>query len=179
MDPSLFVVGVRWIEEQAQRALAAPPDCLRGREGQIEVVYVATFRTAALSSEPRPPPLASADTWPRRLAEEVRTRLGSMEPRWHFNPFGAATVAEDAARVADELRSGARPDANHRPVVGGLRNISTKSADRLSLYPWPDVDRFPTLRGRPVGGPASQGRNQQPPASASGRGDEQRIPPGS
>jgi nucleotide-binding universal stress UspA family protein len=143
-DPVVVVVGFDG-SEASQRALDAAAGLLRGREGQLEVVYVGHVpTTAALSKRAETSALASADNVDRRLANEVRARLGSTEPRWHFQPRDGS-VAEELIAVADEMRRERGPDANIVLVVGGpSRDHHHEIGGSVSLT-LTEVDRFPLV----------------------------------
>jgi nucleotide-binding universal stress UspA family protein len=143
-DPVIIVVGFDG-SEPAQHALDAAAGLLHGREGQLEVVYVGHVpATAALSRRTETSALASADNVEHRLAEEVRARLGSTEPRWHFQPRDGS-VAEELLAVADELRSERGPDATIVLVVGGPSRNHHHEVGRSVSLTLADVDRFPLV----------------------------------
>jgi nucleotide-binding universal stress UspA family protein len=143
-DPVAVVVGFDG-SEPAQRALDAAAGLLHGREGQLEVVYVAHVpATAAVSKRTETSALESADNVRRRLADEVRARLAPMEPRWHFQPRDGS-VAEELIAVADELRRERGPDANIVLVVGGpAREHHHEIGGSVSLT-LAENDRFPLV----------------------------------
>ena len=143
-DAVVVVVGFDG-SEPAQRAVDAAAGLLRGREGQLEVVYVAHVpASAALSKRSETSALASADNVERRMADEVRARLEPMEPRWHFQPRDGS-VAEELIAVADELRRERGPDVIIVLVVGGpSRNHQHEIGGSVSLT-LAEVDRFPLV----------------------------------
>jgi nucleotide-binding universal stress UspA family protein len=143
-DPVVVVVGFDG-SEPAQRALDAAAGLLQGREGQLEVVYVAHVpASAALSKRSETSALASADNVERRLADEVRARLGPTEPRWHFQPRDGS-VADELIAVADELRGERGPEATIVLVVGGpSRDHHHEIGGSVSLT-LAEVDRFPLV----------------------------------
>ena len=143
-DPVVVVVGFDG-SEPAQRALDAAAGLLHGREGQLEVVYVAHVpASAALSKRSETSALASADNVERRLADEVRARLEPTEPRWHFQPRDGS-VADELIAVADELRRERGPEVDVVLVVGGpSRNHHHEIGGSVSLT-LAEVDRFPVV----------------------------------
>jgi nucleotide-binding universal stress UspA family protein len=143
-DPVVVVVGFDG-SEPAQRALDAAAGLLHGREGQLEVVYVAHVpASATLSNRSETSALASADNVERRLADEVRARLEPTEPRWHFQPRDGS-VADELIAVADELRRERGPEVNVVLVVGGpSRNHHHEIGGSVSLT-LAEVDRFPVV----------------------------------
>jgi len=143
-DPVVVVVGFDG-SEPAQRALDAAAGLLRGREGQLEVVHVTHVpASAALLNRSETSALASADSVERRMADEVRARLESTEPRWHFQPRDGS-VAEELVAVADELRRERGPEATIVLVVGGpSRNHHHEIGGSVSLT-LAEVDRFPLV----------------------------------
>jgi nucleotide-binding universal stress UspA family protein len=105
--------------EPAQRALDGAARLLRGRDGEMEVVYVASLpATASLSGGATVELEKSFDDRERELSNEVRTRLHGTESRWRFQRRDGA-VAHELIAAADELRRLRGPDANVVIVVGG------------------------------------------------------------
>jgi nucleotide-binding universal stress UspA family protein len=96
----------------ALRALDAAVTHLHGREGSIELVYIAD------------PP---ANT--RHVSDEVRNHLLNLEPRWHFQRRDGDSVPDELIAAADELHQeheahieidivvGSSTDHGHRVAV--------------------------------------------------------------
>jgi nucleotide-binding universal stress UspA family protein len=141
--PVVVVVGFDG-SEPAERALDAAADLLRGREGQLEVIYVSQDPAQdpgdnALSEEPSTPAVLLES----RLADEVRARLDTTEPSWHFQSRAGA-VADELLDAAEELQRKRGPDATIVLVVGGSPNnqaqVTGSVSSDLAL-----VDRFPLV----------------------------------
>jgi nucleotide-binding universal stress UspA family protein len=141
--PVVLVVGFDG-SEPAKRALDAAVELLRGREGRLEVVYVAQDPAGSTSSKRfASSPPAPADDLEGRLAHEVRSLLDTTEPSWHFQRRGGA-VARELLDAAEELRRQRGPDATIVLVVGGASNRHLHVAGSVpsSLA---EVDRFPLV----------------------------------
>jgi nucleotide-binding universal stress UspA family protein len=105
--------------EPAQRALDRAVQLLHGREGQLDIVYVAALPgTATISGEAVAELEESFADQGRHLSEEVRARLKGTESRWHFHRRDGA-VAHELLAAAEELRRQHGPDADIVIVVGG------------------------------------------------------------
>jgi nucleotide-binding universal stress UspA family protein len=143
-DAPVFVVVGFDGSVPAQRALDAAAGLLRGREGRLEVVYVAHApATARLSADAAVEVSNRFDDMERRLAHEVRARLDPTEPRWHFQRRDGA-VADELIAVADELRRQRGPDAIVVLVVGGSSHKRHHVLGSVSVN-LERVDRFPLL----------------------------------
>jgi nucleotide-binding universal stress UspA family protein len=141
--PVVLVVGFDG-SEPAKRALDAAAALLRGREGRLEVVYVAQDPTASTSSERlETSPSAPADDLERRLAHEVRSGLDTTEPSWHFQRRAGA-VAHELLDAAEELRRQRGPHATIVLVVGGASNGHLHAAGSVPSN-LAEVDRFPLV----------------------------------
>ena len=141
--PVVVVVGFDG-SEPAQRALDAAAGLLRGREGQLEVVYVAHVpASAALSKRFEPSTTAPEGDLDHRLDHDVRARLEPTEPRWHFQRRDGE-VADELIAVADELRSQRGSDANIVLVVGGPSHQPHHHVGSVSLN-LARIDRFPLV----------------------------------
>jgi nucleotide-binding universal stress UspA family protein len=142
--PVVLVVGFDG-SEPAKRALDAAAALLRGREGRLEVVYVAQDPAGSTSSErfEASPSAAAADDLEGRLAHEVRARLDTTEPTWHFQRRDGA-VAHELLDAADELRRHRGPDATIVLVVGGASNRHVHVAGSVPSH-LAEVDRFPLV----------------------------------
>jgi nucleotide-binding universal stress UspA family protein len=139
--PVVLVVGFDG-SEPAKRALDAAAELLRGREGRLEVVYVAQDPAASTSSE-RVDPSAPAADLQSRLAHEVRAQLDTTDPSWHFQRRDGA-VAHELLDAAEELRRQRGPDATIALVVGGAsgRHLHVAGSVPSNLA---EVDRFPLV----------------------------------
>jgi len=139
--PVVLVVGFDG-SEPAKRALDAAAELLRGREGRLEVVYVAQDPAASTSSE-RVDTSAPAADLQSRLAHEVRAQLDTTDPSWHFQRRDGA-VAHELLDAAEELRRQRGPDATIALVVGGAssRHLHVAGSVPSSLA---EVDRFPLV----------------------------------
>jgi nucleotide-binding universal stress UspA family protein len=141
--PVVAVVGFDGTQP-AQRALDAAAELLRGRDGQLEVVYVA--ETPAGSAPPddvKAQVSDRLDSPERRLPYQVRARLDPAEPRWHFQHRNGA-VAHELMAAAEELRHQRGPDATIVLVVGGS---SDHGADVAGTVPvnLARADQFPLV----------------------------------
>ena len=142
-DPVVVVVGFDG-SEPAQRALDAAAGLLRGREGQLEVVYVAHVpASAALSKRSETSTTAPEGDLDHRLDHDVRARLEATEPRWHVQRRDGE-VADELIAVADELRSQRGSDANIVLVVGGPSHQPHHHVGSVSLN-LARIDRFPLV----------------------------------
>lgn len=89
----------------AYRALDASALLISGRLGSIEVVFVAHVApVASLLTDTVSDTLAAFDSAEIEFVDDVRTRLGDIESRWHFQRRDGLIVHELVA-VADELSS--------------------------------------------------------------------------
>jgi nucleotide-binding universal stress UspA family protein len=141
--PVDFVVGFDG-SEPARRALDAAAQLLRHREGLLEVVFVAQDPAgSAPSQRSDTSPPATADDLESRLAHEVRARLDTTEPSWHFQRRHGA-VAHELLGAADELRRQRGPDGAIVLVVGGSSNQHLHVAGSVSSN-LAEVDRFPLV----------------------------------
>jgi nucleotide-binding universal stress UspA family protein len=95
----------------ARRALDAAVTHLHGREGAIEVVYVAD------------PPANTG-----HVSGEVRDHLLNLEPRWHFQRRDGDRVADELIAVADE----AYQDGAHVEIAIVVGS-STENSHRVAL----------------------------------------------
>jgi hypothetical protein len=98
----------RWANNRALDHAVAQ---LHGREGSIELVYVAD-------------PLAST----RQISDQARAQLLPREPRWHFQRGDGNDVPDALVAAADRLRQDHGSDANIAIVVGS----STEHGDRVA-----------------------------------------------
>jgi nucleotide-binding universal stress UspA family protein len=141
--PVVLVVGFDG-SEPAQRALDAAAQLLRDREGMLEVVYVA--QDPAGSASPtgfETSPSTPARDVESRLAHEVRDRLDTTDPSWHFQRRQGA-VASELLDAADELRRQHGLDTTVVLVVGGSSNQHLHVAGSVSSN-LAQVDRFPLV----------------------------------
>jgi nucleotide-binding universal stress UspA family protein len=119
--PSVPVVAVVGFDGSApaRRALDGAARLLHGRDGKLEVVFVASVPSiAGLSTEATAALETSLDDSVKQLSEEVRTRLEGVETRWHFQRRDGR-VAHELLAAADELRRWYGSDAKIVIVVGG------------------------------------------------------------
>jgi nucleotide-binding universal stress UspA family protein len=113
-QPSTRYLGVVGFDGTAHalRALDTAVARLHGREGSIELVYVAD---------------PSGNT--RYISEAVRNHLLNLEPRWHFQRRDGDRVPDELTAAADELHQehdahveidivvGSSADHGHRVAV--------------------------------------------------------------
>ena len=105
--------------EPARHALQEAEDLLSGREGSLEVVYVAHMPAgAALSAAAVPQVLQGLDEEEKNLAEEVRARLVEQDHPWHFQRRDGSVPAELMA-VASDLKGQYGDGGEIVIVVGG------------------------------------------------------------
>jgi hypothetical protein len=110
----------------------------------MEVVYVAHAPTgAALSADAMVEIRSGFDDLERHLSDEVRNRLGTTEPRWHFQRRDGL-VAHELSAVADELRRQHGRDARIVVIVGGSAHKYHRVFGSVSMSLERD-DRFPVL----------------------------------
>ncbi|MEA2564833.1 MAG: hypothetical protein QOD49_10 [Actinomycetota bacterium] len=139
--PVVLVVGFDG-SEPAQRALDAATELLRDREGMLEVVYVAQDPAGSVSSTGIETSAPAHDV-ESRLAYEVRARLDTTEPSWHFQRRHGV-VANELLDAAEELRRQRGPDAAVVLVVGGSSNQHLHVAGSVPSN-LAQVDRFPLV----------------------------------
>jgi nucleotide-binding universal stress UspA family protein len=120
--PFLSVVGFDGTPH-ALRALDRSVAQLRGREGSIELVYVAD------------PPAQT-----RQISDEVREHLLTLERRWRFQRRDGTNVPEQLIAVADELQQKNGTDAEIGIVVGSSSEHRTRVV--LALI---QTHRYPVL----------------------------------
>jgi nucleotide-binding universal stress UspA family protein len=141
--PLIAVVGFDG-SEPAKRALDSAARLLRDRDGHLEVVYVAHLPATAAMTPMAMGEIASAfDDLELRLGHEVRNRLASTEPRWHFRRRDGA-VAHELIAVGDELRRQNGPPATIVLVVGGSSHKHHRLLGSVSSH-LERVDRFPVV----------------------------------
>lgn len=141
--PLFVIVGFDGTEP-AERALDSATQLLRNRDGAMEVVYVAHTPTGAtLSAEAMVEIRTGFDDLERRLSNEVRARLGSTEPRWHFQRRDGM-VAHELTAVADELRRLHGREARIVMIVGGSAHKFHRVFGSVSMSLERD-DRFPVV----------------------------------
>jgi nucleotide-binding universal stress UspA family protein len=102
----------------ALAALEAAAQLIRGREGHLEVVYVAHLPGYASMSAQAVVGLREgfADV-AAELSDEARTALDRLEVRWHFQRRNGSVVTELVA-AASELRDMYGPDSSIVIIVG-------------------------------------------------------------
>ncbi|MEA2567781.1 MAG: hypothetical protein QOD49_2958, partial [Actinomycetota bacterium] len=120
----------------------AATELLRDREGMLEVVYVAQDPAGSASSTGLETSVPAHDV-ESRLPYEVRTRLDTTEPRWHFQHRHGA-VANELLDAAEELRRQRGPDATVVLVVGGSSNQHLHVAGSVPSN-LAQADRFPLV----------------------------------
>jgi hypothetical protein len=108
--PFVSVVGFDGTAH-AMQALDSAVAQLHGREGSIELVYVAD-------------PLVGT----RKISDQARAQLLPREPRWHFQRGDGIDVPDELVAAADRLRQYHGSDANIAIVVGS----STEHGDRVA-----------------------------------------------
>jgi nucleotide-binding universal stress UspA family protein len=128
----------------SERALSAAIALLAGRNGHLEVVYVATMpATAAVSAQALVELGKGQDEQAAQLADQVRAQLERSGVRWHFQRRDGA-VGHELTAVADELRGDYSPDATILMVVGGsahrYHRVFGSAAVNMVRH-----DRFPVL----------------------------------
>jgi nucleotide-binding universal stress UspA family protein len=103
--------------DPAVRALNTAVSLLRGREGSVEVLYVAHLTTAEMMSADA---IAEVEESFGEIAEDLRTQaaeqLRGQEERWTF-ASGQGSVTELLVETAQKIHS-AHPDDNVAIVVG-------------------------------------------------------------
>lgn len=141
--PVFLIVGFDGTEP-AQRALDSAASLLHGHDGALEVVYVAHVPAGAtLSADATGELQNSFDDMEHHLADEVRARLGAIEPRWHFQRRDGA-VAHELTGVADEVRRQHGPRARIAVVVGGSAHRYHRVLGSVSMN-LERVDRYPVV----------------------------------
>ncbi len=141
--PLFLVVGFDG-SAPAQRALDSAARLLHGRDGALEIVYVAHVPAgAALSGDAMVEVENSFEDLEDHLAGEVRSRLGATEPRWHFQRRDGA-VAHELAAVADELARRYGPEARIGVIVGGSAHRYHRFMGSVSMN-LERADRFPVM----------------------------------
>ena len=116
--PLVAVVGYDGTEP-SRRALDAATNLLRGRRGEVDVVYVAHVPgVAVLSAEGVTEIRGALDEETDQLSDEVRRRLSGTSLRWRFERRDGVADVELMA-VAAELRDRYRGEAEIVIVVGG------------------------------------------------------------
>jgi nucleotide-binding universal stress UspA family protein len=141
--PVYLVVGFDGTEP-AQRALDSAARLLRDHDGGLEVVYVAHLpATAAMSPDAMVEVSNGFDETERFLYDESRSRLESIEPRWHFQRRQGA-VGHELIAVADELRQRHGPQARIALVVGGSAHKYHRVIGSVSSN-LERADRFPVV----------------------------------
>jgi nucleotide-binding universal stress UspA family protein len=141
--PLFLVVGYDGTPP-AQRALDSAARLLHDRDGALEIVYVAHVPVgAALSADAVVEVENGFDDLEGRLADEVRSRLGVAEPRWHFQRRNGE-VADELAAVAGKLGSQQGPEARIGIVVGGSAHRDHRFLGSVSMN-LERVDRFPVM----------------------------------
>jgi nucleotide-binding universal stress UspA family protein len=116
--PVWLVVGYDG-SEPAQRALDSAVSWLKDRPGELEVVYVAHLNAIdSVSGEAVHVAQESFDQMERQLADEVRVRLATDEPRWHFQRRQGA-VGDELIAAAEEVRRLHGDHGTVAIVVGG------------------------------------------------------------
>jgi len=101
----------------ATRALNTAAALLSGREGSIEVVYVAHLTTAEMMSADAIAEVeGSFDELARDLRAQASEQLRGREERWTFGR-GQGSITESLIKTAEETRE-AHPDDNVLIVVG-------------------------------------------------------------
>jgi nucleotide-binding universal stress UspA family protein len=118
MTPLVAVVGYDGTPP-AQQALSSAAALIAGREGRLEIVWVAHApSTTALAVASEAAILAGFDEIAAGLAVEVRELLAGSEQRWTFRRRDGA-VAHELAAAAGDVRMDLGPDATVVIVVGG------------------------------------------------------------
>jgi nucleotide-binding universal stress UspA family protein len=103
----------------ARQALRSAAALVAGREGRLEVVFVAHVpSSAALAAESEAAMLASFNDTTQQLGAEVREILAGHEQRWTFHRRDGL-VAHELAAAAAELQDELGQDATVVIVVGG------------------------------------------------------------
>jgi nucleotide-binding universal stress UspA family protein len=141
--PLIAVVGFDG-SEPAKRALESAARLLHDRDGHLEVVYVAHVPATAAMTPMAMGEIESAfDDLELLLGHEVRNRLASTEPRWHFRRRDGA-VAHELIAVGDELRRQNGPQATIVLIVGGSSHKHHRLLGSVSSN-LERVDRFPVV----------------------------------
>jgi nucleotide-binding universal stress UspA family protein len=110
----------------ATRALDAAIRLMRGRDGQIDVVYVAHLAAVdMLSADAIVEVEESFDELERDLRAQAGEQLRGREERWRFDRRGGM-ISEQLIEAATQIRD-AHPDDNTAIVVGS----STHAAHRM------------------------------------------------
>jgi nucleotide-binding universal stress UspA family protein len=106
----------------ASRALDAAVNLLRGRTGQIDVVYVAHMPSmASLSADAVSELEKDFDDVERELRTLAGEQLRGREVRWEFERR-QGLIAEDLIAAANDIRA-AHPDATVVVVVGSSSQL--------------------------------------------------------
>jgi nucleotide-binding universal stress UspA family protein len=101
----------------ATRALDHAAALLRGREGSIDVLYVAQLTSAEMMSADAIAAMESSfDEIARELHAQVSEQLRGREERWTFGR-AQGSISDTLSRAAEKVR-GARPGDNVAIVVG-------------------------------------------------------------
>jgi nucleotide-binding universal stress UspA family protein len=105
--------------EPARHALDQAVDLLDGRDGPLEVVYVAQLpASAALSGVALAEIIQGLDDQATALADEVGARLVGEDHPWHFHRRDG-TVASQLVAVATDMHDRYGDSAEIVIVVGG------------------------------------------------------------
>jgi nucleotide-binding universal stress UspA family protein len=120
--PLIAVVGFDG-SEASERALDAATQLIAGREGSLEVVYVAHMPTSASLSAPAEAGIREGfDDIVAELTDRVGTLLADREPRWHFHRRDGA-VAHELLAAATDVSSHAGPGATVFVIVGASMHL--------------------------------------------------------
>jgi nucleotide-binding universal stress UspA family protein len=115
--PLVTVVGYDGTASSRQ-ALIAASSLIDGRDGRLEIVYVAhTPGAAAMSAESEAAVLETFDEIEVDLSHQVRDALSGEEQRWSFSRRDG-NVAHELVEVAKGLRKDLGDDATIVIVVG-------------------------------------------------------------
>jgi nucleotide-binding universal stress UspA family protein len=116
---ALVVVAGYDGSEPARRALDHATDLLQGRDGSIEVVFVAHLPASAAVWGPAFAEITQGlDSQAETLAQEVRARLVGEDHPWHFQ-HRAGAVATELLAVAAEVYRQYGDSADVIIAVGG------------------------------------------------------------
>jgi nucleotide-binding universal stress UspA family protein len=130
--PLFIIVGFDG-SEPAKSALDGAARVLQGRNGELEVVYVAQLPvTAALSADAVGQLQQDFDDLGRQLSDEVRERLDGAEPRWHFLRRDGR-VAHELMSLADEVSEQRGSNATVIIVVGRSSHAYHRILGSVSL----------------------------------------------